>query len=426
VRAFTELLSAGQSAALDQIRACCADRRWRAYVVGGALRDWLLGSAAVTDLDIAIDGDACALARASQARHGGEITLHTRFNTATWLTGGEAIDLAMTRAERYARPAALPEVRHAPIEEDLGRRDFSINAIALNLDDIGDAGASLIDPYHGRQDLNQRVLRVLHGASFEDDPTRLLRGARYASRLAFDLTPETESLARASVTRLRDVSGERLKSDFELIFGDARPARALALLAGWGVFRALGVPVPDDGTLDARLARVAEVLRGDSFAPASLGHTQSELLAIAGWGALLYHQGQFAASQWLGRIPFESAPRDALAAIGPLSSLDARLFDQPVSRQSGLLSVFDGLTLLLGFLFDPAHAKRNAMYREWHEWRRVRPITTGDDLIARKVPPGRNYKTILDTLRAAWLDNVIGSADEEQRLLEALLRDLAV
>ncbi len=423
MRALADLLSSGQRAALESIRARCADRGWRAYIVGGAVRDWLLGATVITDLDIAVDGDAGALARELRDRDGGEMTLHARFNTATWLAGGEVIDLAMTRVERYPRPAALPVVRPAPIDADLGRRDFSINAIAMSLDDIGHAGAALIDPHGGRADLDARALRVLHPASFEDDPTRLLRGARYAARLAFDVTPETDALARASSARLRDVSGERLKYDTELIFCDAQPARALAQLADWGVFRGLGIPIPDDARLRERFARIAETLGSDDPAFASLGRTQRMLLTTAGWGALMYHQGQLAASQWLGRIPFESAVREALAAIGPLSALDARLFTQPVSRQSALLATFDELALLLGFLFDPSPDKRRAMHSEWRVWRGVQPVTTGADLLAREVPPGRHYKTILDALRAAWLDGEVQTVEQEQRLLEALLRE---
>src|SRR3954452_22209108 len=135
------------------------------YLVGGAVRDLLLGQER-TDLDIAVEGDASALGR----RLGGEIRTHERFATATVHTDGLELDLATARSESYPEPGALPEVRPATLTDDLARRDFTLNAMAVPL--AGDP--ELIDPHGGLADLERGTLRVLHERSFVDDPTRTL------------------------------------------------------------------------------------------------------------------------------------------------------------------------------------------------------------------------------------------------------------
>src|SRR5512143_772250 len=160
-------------------------RRVPAYLVGGAVRDLLLGIEGA-DLDIAIDGDAEALAQMP----GFELEREGLFLTGRLQLGEVKVDFARTRAERYAHPGALPEVRPAPIGEDLARRDFTINAMAFPLTGDGE----LIDPHGGLADLRAGVLRVLHGRSFIDDPTRALRAARYAARFGFELEGGTARL----------------------------------------------------------------------------------------------------------------------------------------------------------------------------------------------------------------------------------------
>src|SRR3954447_21184458 len=156
------------------------------WLVGGAVRDVLLG-ATVRDLDLAVEGDLDAVVGAL----GASIEAHERFGTATVRAAdGGLVNLARTRAESYARPGALPDVRPAGIDEDLARRDFTVNAVAVGLPD----GEVRAVP-GALEDLEARVLRVLHARSFEDDPTRLLRLARYVSRLGFDVEPETAVLA---------------------------------------------------------------------------------------------------------------------------------------------------------------------------------------------------------------------------------------
>ena len=164
-----------------------------AWIVGGAVRDALLGRAAGRDLDVVDPVDGVERARDLQRRLGGELTVHDRFGTATVAGDGWTVDVATARAEHYPRPGALPEVRvPAPLTEDLVRRDFTVNAIALRAD-----GELLAFP-GALEDLEAGRLAILHPSSFEDDPTRLFRLARYAARLGFVVDHETEGLARAA------------------------------------------------------------------------------------------------------------------------------------------------------------------------------------------------------------------------------------
>lgn len=216
------------------------------YVVGGPVRDWLLGRA-VRDLDLVVEapGGAEALAAAVGSAEV-RVTRHDRFGTAVLAGEGAALDLATARRERYAHPGALPEVEPASLEQDLLRRDFAVNALALPLSAKARASQpGIVDPAQGERDLERRALRVLHSRSFHDDPTRALRAARLAPRLGFALTRDSRHALRAA---LRDgafgrVSGDRLRREIVKLFDEAAlgldPAQALRLLAEWHVLGAL-------------------------------------------------------------------------------------------------------------------------------------------------------------------------------------------
>jgi tRNA nucleotidyltransferase (CCA-adding enzyme) len=195
------------------------------YLVGGAVRDLLLGRGR-SDIDLVVEGDAAALA----SRLGADVVSHERFATAKVSLDGHQVDIAATRSENYPQPGALPVVKPAArIEDDLCRRDFTINAMAIPLR----GGARLIDPHGGRADLTAGLLRVLHSGSFEDDPTRALRAARYAARFDFELEPRTAALLREA--NLSTVSADRRDAELLRLAGESNAPRAFALLDGWGL-----------------------------------------------------------------------------------------------------------------------------------------------------------------------------------------------
>ncbi len=196
------------------------------YLVGGAVRDLLLGQGRA-DIDLAVVGDPADLASALGAA---TLSEHERFATAKVELDGHRIDIAGTRTETYPAPGALPVVAPAEsIEADLGRRDFSINAMAIPLA----SPADLIDPFGGREDLEQGLLRVLHPDSFRDDPTRALRAARYAARFGFELDPGTEELLRHA--DLGTVSEDRERAELLRLAAEPSAPRGFELLAEWGL-----------------------------------------------------------------------------------------------------------------------------------------------------------------------------------------------
>jgi len=212
------------------------------YLVGGTVRDVLLMSGGI-DLDLLVGGDAGELARLAAAELDAECHTHGVFGTATiFLASGRRIDLAAARSETYSRPGALPDVSPAPAEKDLGRRDFSINAMAASIlpDNFGD----IIDPFGGMADLDARLLRVLHDGSFTDDPTRIFRGVRFAARFGFEFEALTlERLREAIANRAMDaVSGARIKKELEYGLADEhrRGFVSLSSLHGLGAGLARG------------------------------------------------------------------------------------------------------------------------------------------------------------------------------------------
>jgi tRNA nucleotidyltransferase (CCA-adding enzyme) len=236
--------------ALDRLAPVLDALPGRAYLVGGTVRDLLLGRPHRFDFDLTVVGDAEAFARGLAERLAGRLTLHGRFGTAVvHYAGGAHVDIATARTETYAASAALPDVAPAQsIEEDLLRRDFTINAMAIELPD-----GELVDPRNGREHLQNRLVRVLHERSFEDDPTRIFRAARYETRLGFRMDPKTETLALMAVPFVRRLSGARIREELYAIFAEDYPERALARLLELGVDEALGmVFVPAPGLL-ARL-----------------------------------------------------------------------------------------------------------------------------------------------------------------------------
>ena len=212
------------------------------YLVGGTVRDILLGETNF-DVDIAVEGDAIGLARDLAAALGGRVTPHAKFGTAVMQYADgervERVDVVTTRTEFYDAPGALPTVERAGLREDLFRRDFTLNAMAVSLkpDDFG----RLVDPFGGREDLEARVLRVLHNLSFIDDPTRIFRAIRYEARYGLRLEEHSARLARGTIEMglVGDLSSARLRDELVALLEDPGAVGGILRLGELGVDRAI-------------------------------------------------------------------------------------------------------------------------------------------------------------------------------------------
>lgn len=369
------------------------------YLVGGAVRDLLLGGAA-PDLDLVVDGDPAPLAR----RIGGELRAHDRFGTASVAVDGKTYDLARSRRERYPAPGALPEVEPAALAEDLERRDFTVNAIAIELGGPG-AGKLRAAPA-ALADLEARRLRVMHERSFIDDPTRLLRLARYAARLdGFEIEPRTAGLARDAIAggALGTLTGSRLGSELRLLAREQDPVSAFAMLAALGADGAIEQAFGLGG--DTALARRALALLPAAARP--------DLLAIALAARDLPDDR---VEPLLDRLAFEAADRDVVAGAVRCSREVSEALSRagrPSEIAAAAARASPELVALAGAL-GPEHAAR-----EWLEHlSRVRLEIAGDDLITAGIPEGpavgRGLRAALD----AKLDGLAG--DREAELAQAL------
>ena len=367
-----------------------------AYLVGGAVRDLLRGADAV-DLDVAVEGDAREVARTVAERAGGSAVEHERFGTATVDAPGLTVDLATTRRERYPEPGALPEIEPAALADDLGRRDFTINAMAAGLsgDDLG----VLHDPHGGRSDLSAGVVRALHERSFIDDPTRLLRALRYEARLGGRLDPDSERLARDAIAAgaPSTVSGPRVRDELLDLLGESAAPVALERMRELGLDRAL----------DPRF-----VADADAAASAMAGALETGADPALAALAVLVAPNADALMDWLERLSLGRDARDrvARAAIaGPRIARELRA-GLPASRIHKLLDREPPEALAVALARG---APGEPVLRYLSDLRDVRLEITGDDLVAAGVPESPAIGRALDETLRRKLDGELSGRDAE-------------
>ena len=332
-------------------------------------------------------------------------TVHPAFGTATLKGTGFRIDVASARAETYERPGALPTVRPGPLRDDLLRRDFTVNAIALAL--TGDLTGGLIDPFHGEADLEAGLLRVLHEASFRDDATRILRGARYEARLGFRFEPQTLRWLRRDVRYLETISGPRLRDELLRVLREPQPERILLRLHELGALAALHPSLSFDERRAAAFARLRE-LREEPPATACL--------ALLAWGLTPPEAAALAARLSLTRREAE-AVRAAPEARTLLAALSQ---DIPPSRAVEMLSPLPASAVwALAAAADAPAGERAVRYLR--RWRYLKPLLDGHALVALGVPPGPRLGEVLRRLKAAKLDGEVRTRRDEETLARALL-----
>ena len=238
---------------------CAEEMGFEAYAVGGLVRDLFLFRDNL-DVDVVIEGDGIAFASRFSVGHGACLLTYEKFGTANIvLPDGLKIDVATARTETYERPAALPLVTPGSIRDDMSRRDFSINTLAVGLNPgrFGD----LLDFFHARNDIKNKLIRVLHDRSFIDDPTRIFRAVRFEKRFGFRIDSVTEKLIGDAVSAglVERLSGYRISSELKIILKEENPLPPVRRLDELGVLSAAGRKGEKHKELKRLLRRIDEM-----------------------------------------------------------------------------------------------------------------------------------------------------------------------
>jgi tRNA nucleotidyltransferase (CCA-adding enzyme) len=393
---------------LETIGRIAEEQDGRAYLVGGLVRDlWRGATLGRRDLDIVVEGDGPVLARRLAEALGGSVVEHRRFLTASVEapTFGR-IDVATARSERYESPGALPRVLPAGIAEDLRRRDFTVNALAIELSS-GDFG--LIDPFGGRADLARRRLRVLHPLSYVEDPTRIFRAARYAARLG--LSPD-RATTRAQALALRLVpysalSGQRIAAELELILSESQAGTILLRLGRSGAFRLLDAGYRFTAASGRRLGALSAALawaRGHGFDVDGVG-----LAALA-----LADMRPASASALFTRLGFTGGPLAVLERAHSGAGALASRLAAAVAPSARARELRGATPIELAWLWLTGGREVRATV-DWFAGLDPRVVSlSGDDVVALGVPRGPAVARVLAEMRDARLDGTLATRAMEE------------
>jgi tRNA nucleotidyltransferase (CCA-adding enzyme) len=417
--------------------------------VGGFVRDLLLEHPSL-DFDLVVEGNAIVLARALARRLGGRVTSHSRFGTAKWhlegpasgdspcklsVAGLHAVDLVTARTEFYTHPTALPVVERGSIKLDLHRRDFTINTLALRLD--GRHYGELHDYWGGLDDLRSGLVRVLHSLSFVDDPTRILRAARFEQRFGFRIEERTMQLLMEARSLIDRLSGDRIRHELNHILNTeilppaaanqtgalqrGGPAQILARLHELGLLAAIHPYLTWDEWLHERIGALGSLMPDADWGLRVEG-LEAPLKVELGYILWLIRlppeqaslaSGRLKLPAYLARIILAACElwhdRYALLGLSPSAAV-ARLEGVPTLARYALYLAVPDAPELQGVLSN---------YQS--HWQRVEPTIDGHGLRALSLPPGPQYRKILSVLRNAWLDGEISTPEQEMALLKKII-----
>jgi tRNA nucleotidyltransferase (CCA-adding enzyme) len=393
--------------AISKARGWLAARGEKLFLAGGAVRDLLLEKP-VSDVDLVLEGDAMALAAELARVEDVKITLHKPFLTANLAWPDLGLDLTTARREKYVRPGALPEVQPGSLEDDMLRRDFSINAMAvsLNTEDNG----RLVDFCGGLDDLHNKLVRTLHEKSFIDDATRIWRAVRYEQRLDFRLESGTESLLKRDLAMLDTISGERIWYELECVFGEELPEKVFERAGELGLLSCLDPALNPEGRLAAWF---------DGARRMSLPLKPENILYLA---LLTFPLDDRAVDRIAQRLKVTRATAQTLHETHEIKSRQKGLSLEPL-KPSAIYR------LLHGFSEDAVRANLLASASEkacrnitlyLDKLRYVKTLLHGEELIAFGIKQGPSIKTILGQLLEARLDGEVSTREDEVRLLRQI------
>lgn len=389
-----------------------------AYIVGGFVRDLIIGRKNF-DIDIVVEGDATEFAKVLGRELSAKVHTFDRFKTATLVfKDGTRIDMASARTEVYRSPGALPEVESAPLKKDLFRRDFTINTLAVKINEK--EFGKLIDFFGALKDIKDRKIRVLHALSFVEDPTRILRALRFSTRYRFDLGKHTEKLLKIAVERklFKTVEGQRIYHELKQILNEENPLRVFLKMEKYGVLKELFPNLRWDRSKKDLFERVRKIITWHK-----LNFPEKETLYhIAYLGALFFKEPHERVEKYIEELAVPEKERKLLKSVlkeihPTLQKL--RKANLPSQVYQILEKKPEELLILLGATSDEVKEK---VLNFMKESRFVKPLIGGEDLKELGLKPGPVYKKILNRVKYAILDKEVEKEDREGQL--AMVKEL--
>ncbi len=385
------------------------ERQQRLYLVGGAVRDLFLDRPNL-DIDLVTEGDAPALAQSLAQSVEASLTVHERFGTATLEWRNRTADIVTARSETYARPGALPRVKPGTLADDLARRDFTVNAMAVELNPprFGD----LIDPHHGRDDIARQLIRVLHNKSFVDDATRIWRAVRYEQRLDFAIEPATLALIKHDLNYLDTISGDRIRHELKHVLDEETPEKILERAGALGLLGKISPSLRADEWLTGMFASAAE---------RCFGYRPHPGLYLA---LLFYRLPPEETEKVIKYLNLSKAVTQILRDSAAIKAKAATL-SVPGLAPSEVYALLHGYHLVAieaGALALASEDAAEHIELYMSVLRHVNPVLTGDDLLKLGVPKGPKIKDVLQKLRAAKLDGLVTTIKQEQALVKKLIK----
>ncbi len=391
------------------------------FLVGGGVRDLLLGIHNL-DVDLVVEGDGIALARKLGEVLQARVKVHERFGTAiVLLPDGLKLDVATARTEYYEYPTALPTVERSSIKKDLYRRDFTINALAVRLN--GKGFGDVLDFYGGQRDLHDKVIRVLHGLSFVEDPTRVFRAIRFETRFGFRLGKDTTALIAGAVKMnlFHRLSGHRLLEELKMLFSEREPRQAIKRLADSGLLRFIHPKLSWSNRLEALLDAIDEAV--DWYRLLYLDRTMDVwLVYMMGLLEMLPESG---VKDMLKRFPFseQDVTRLNMTRVG-CHHVIRRLASKRSLKPAEVYHLLSGLsdeTLLILMAKSKGDIVKRRISAFLTSYQHVTLILTGTDLKTMGLKPGPQFKKILAQLLDARLNGDVRTDAEERQFVQQIV-----
>jgi tRNA nucleotidyltransferase (CCA-adding enzyme) len=358
---------------------------------------------------VVVEGDAVKLAQELAKSNQVKLVVHRRFGTAKLNFADFSLDITTARRESYTHPGALPDVQPGTITDDLFRRDFSINAMSLYL--TPKRFGEIIDPYHGQEDIDNHLIRILHKNSFKDDATRIFRAIRYEQRLGFNLELHTAELLRCDITMIKAISGDRVRHELMKILMEEYPERALKRATELGVFEELHPSLKGDNWLAEKFTQARQLQKRSALYPLYLC-------------LLAYCLNESENEQFLSYLNF---PKKLAEAMRQTIQLKTQLgsLAKPELRNSDIYSFLCThaiQALQANMLADQSDIIKQRIQLYMTRLRYRKTLLTGEDLKQMGVPSGPQLGDILNILFEAKLNGMVRTRIDEEKMVRSYLK----